>query len=292
MAVTMDAQGKKIFLSGWEVIFNEDKDCQRFLETQVVNEASALEEYSAIALIFENDKLVKAFDFEEGDKMERELTPSEIGMPYQELTPHTFFDISTAENGHSYLGGDVPDQLTLPNQEIISPFQYLGLLSPKDEAFSWLPFELHLVAPTYSGFNMFFMDCSDPLSPVPYNDDELKKLDNSDSDELKIDSKIIYNKHFIKMQKVNSSVDSYAHTGVPNWIQYPDIPTCPKTGNTMKFLCQISSDTGIETKYTNVKCKNDFLQGYYETMNFWGDGDMYIFFDSESKVACFIIQNT
>ncbi len=288
----MNAQSKKIFLSGWEVIFNGDEDCQRFLTTQVVNEAYALEEYSAIELIFENDKLVKAFDYEDGEKLERELTPDEIGMPYQELKPHTIYDISRVEEGHSYLGGEVPTQLTIPTFEIVAPFQYLGMFSPKDSAFDWLPFDLHLLAPTYSGFDKFFMDYSDPLNPVPYHKDDIKNLDNSDSEELKVDSKIIYNKSFIKTTKVNSSVNSYAHTGVPNWIQYPHTPSCPRTGKTMKFLCQITSDTGIETKFTNVKCKNDFLQGYYETMNFWGDGDIYIFFDPESKVACYIIQNT
>lgn len=96
----MNAQIKKIFLSGWEVTFNGDEDCQKFLRTQVVNEAYALEEYSAIELIFENDKLIQAFDYDYGEKLERELMPEEIGMPYQELKPHTIHDITQIGRAH------------------------------------------------------------------------------------------------------------------------------------------------------------------------------------------------
>jgi len=288
----MNSQTKTIFLSGWEVVFNGDEDCQKFLSTQVVNEVTAMKESSAIELIFQNNKLVKTFEYEEGEKQLRALDPVEVGFPYQQLIPHTIYDIVRAEEGVSYLGGDAPDFFKIPTYDFVLPFQYLGMFSPKDPAFNWLPFDLHLAAPIYSNFQFFFMDYSNPLEPKPHHQMDLSKMNNAYEEELKADSKIIFKKSFIKTEIVDSSIDSYAFAGVPNWIQYPDITSCPKSGKTMRFLCQITSDTGIETKFTNVKSESKFIQDYFHRLNFWGDGDIFIFFEPESKMVCYLIQNT
>lgn len=100
-------------------------------------------------------------------------------------------------------------------------------------------------------------------------------------------------KYFIKTEK-ETDFAGIGHTAVPNWIQYPDIPTCPKSNKTMKLLCQLTYDgvDDIKTKLTNVKPEDEWYKQYFENMNFWGDGDLYIFFEPESKVMCFIIQHT
>lgn len=60
----------------------------------------------------------------------------------------------------------------------------------------------------------------------------------------------------------------------------------------MKFLCQLTSNSGVETEKTTINPKDDWYKKYFDNMNFWGDGDLYIFFEPESKIACFLIQNT
>ncbi len=60
----------------------------------------------------------------------------------------------------------------------------------------------------------------------------------------------------------------------------------------MRFVMQLSSSDVVKTKRTNVKVTDEWYQQYFETMNSWGDGDLYIFYNPESKVACFNIQNT
>ncbi|MCB0753319.1 MAG: hypothetical protein R2802_12885 [Flavobacteriaceae bacterium] len=280
-----------IYLAGWEAEFNGDEQCQKFLETQVIGKETANNIWSSIELVFKNGKLSKAFNIDEGFKTERKLKESEVGFEFQSLVPNQIFNIHKASKSESYLGGEIPKEFSIPKFEFNAPFQYLGKFSKSDEAFNWLPFDLHLAAPIYLNFDKLFIDYSDPLNPKILNIEELKQTDNS-YDDLKPDSEIVYEQVFISTKK-STGFDGLGHTGVPNWIQYPDIPTCPKSKKTMKFLCQLTYKVlDVKTKRTNINPKDEWYKQYFENMNFWGDGDLYIFFDPESKVACFVIQNT
>ena len=84
-------------------------------------------------------------------------------------------------------------------------------------------------------------------------------------------------------------------SGMPNWIQGSWMPKCPKTNKPMRFLCQLTSSDKVRTEYTNIemsKAGDDFKQSYFKNMNFWGDGDLFVFFEPESKMACYFIQHT
>ena len=150
---------------------------------------------------------------------------------------------------------------------------------------------MHLIAPIYLNIDKLYIDYSDPNHPNILNLEELKKTDTS-YDDLKPDSKIVFKKVSFRTNVSNEFGYDLGHTGVPSWIQYPDIPSCPKTGRTMRFLCQLKSDVGVMTAETNVNPKDDWYKQYFEQMNFWGDGDLFVFFDPESKVVCVFIQNT
>ncbi len=283
---------QSIYLGGWEVTLNGDKECQKFIQTQAVDKKTASNLWSSIELIFEDNKLVEAYDYEEGYKTTRPLKRKEKGMKYQDVVPHQMFEIDEAEQSDSYLGDECPTDFTLPKLDFIAPFQYLGFLSNKDEAFRWLPFDLHLAAPIYLNFQYVMLDYSDPNKPVVLNLKELEEAGNSYEDELKVDSEIVFEKMNISTQKVNDYGAGIGHTGIPSWIQYPDIPTCPKSKKTMKFLMQLTSNIGIKTKRSNVSSESDWMLQYFDHLNFWSDGDLYIFFEPESKVICYIIQNT
>lgn len=281
---------KHIYLAGWEAEFNGDEDCQRFLETQVIDKQTAHTIWSSIELVFKDNKLDRAYDYEEGQKTERKLNESEIGFEYVDLTPHQIFEFNKTRSSQSYLGGEAPPGFTIPTFDFNAPFQYLGKFSKSDAPFAWLPFDLHIVAPIYLNFDKLYIDYSDPMNPKVIDVEKLREIDTS-YDELKPDSEIVFKKAYIAGKKSNNYTYGVAHTGVPSWIQYPDIPTCPKSQKTMRFLCQMTSDI-IDTERTNIQPENEWNKQYFENMNFWGDGDLYIFFDPESKVVCFIIQNT
>ena len=197
-------------------------------------------------------------------------------------------------NGTSYLGGDIPEEFKIPENNCPGSFQYLGFLSKEDKGFSLLQHSLHLICPIYMNIDKVWLDYSNPLSPTIINLDEINTIDTA-YDDLTDDSIIIYEKvNFVTTAIGASSNHRLGISGKPNWIQDEDIPKCPKTNEKMKFLCQIEyqySDD-IKTKYTNVSPEDEWYKQYFETMNFWSDGDLYIFFAPESNIACYFIQNT
>lgn len=130
-----------IYLAGWEVEFNGDEQCQKFLKTQIIDKVTANNIWSSIELVFRNGKLLKAYDIEEGDKSERVLKPSEIGFEFQKLNVNQIYNINQVTNSESYLGGEIPKEFNIPKFEFNAPFQYLGKFSKSEEAFNWLPFD-------------------------------------------------------------------------------------------------------------------------------------------------------
>jgi hypothetical protein len=279
-----------LFLAGWEVHFNGDKRCNDFIATQVTTEEIARSIEMAIELVFENDKLVKAYDLQKGlDKQERTLKPDEIGLSYPHVESNRIQQLRLDPNGIHQLGGEIPTGFRLPENDCAVPFQYLGFISNEDRNFSWLPFKLHLTAPIYLNFDKVFLDYSESSNIVLLNREEVEAADTSYEDDLNKGTEIIFEEK--KFDFVNGSeFGGTGHAGIPAWIQYPDIPSCPRSGKRMKFLCQING--GIKAKRTNVTPKEESYRRYYESLNFWIDGDLFVFFEPTSKIACYFIQNT
>lgn len=282
---------ERIYLAGWEARFNGDSQCEKFIRTQGVDSKTAKTIWSSIELVFENKKLVHIYEYDEGLKSEREIEPSEQGFQFVDILQHRIFQLQAAPESQSYIGGEAPSELKIPSFDFNAPFQYLGLFSNKEEVFSWLPFDLHLIAPLYSNFDKLYIDYTDPMKPIVLNEDELQRGGSSYED-LKPNSEIVFSKVSIKGVASFDYGDGVGHTGVPNWIQYPDIPACPKSKRTMRFLCQLHDENGVSVQRTTVTPKEEFYQRYFSRLNFWGDGDLYIFFEPDSKVACLLIQHT
>lgn len=289
-----NGEEKRLYLSGWEVKFDGSEDCMNFIKTQAVSKEDAMTQYSALELIFQNGKLAKIIEYEEGEEMgEREVEPGEDKFKYVEVAPNKLYQLEVGEGGYSYLGGEIPMGITTPKFDFVAPIQYLGMLSPDDKAFEWLPYDLHLMCPIYLNIDNFYMDYSNPNMPNAFDIDALEQRDNSYEKDLKFDSEIVFEKTPIRLTKVNVESANVGSTGAPNWIQYPDIPKCPKSGKLMKFVCQLTSEYhDIPVIRTNVKAHSESFQHYFDHLNFWIDGDLFIFFEPESKVACYLIQNT
>jgi len=109
-----------------------------------------------------------------------------------------------------------------------------------------------------------WLDYSVPNSPTIMNLVEVNDLSTA-YDDLKKDS-------FIEFEKVHFSVNEgtqlgfeLGHSGLPNWIQDSEIPRCPRTNKTMRFLCQLYSSDLVLTTKTNIVLESKW---YYSTPQF------------------------
>jgi hypothetical protein len=280
---------KSVFLAGWEVHLNGDQQCENFIATQITNKSTVERCYSGIELVFENGKLAKAYDYDDGNRKDRKLKADEVGLEYKEFNENHILQLIEDENGVHQLGGEVPNGFQFPENKCVVPFQYLGFIDNQDKNFNWLPFKVHLACPIYLNIGNVFLDYTNPEKPSIINRKEVEKADTSYNDDLNQDSEIVFNEmkfSFLQQEEFSGT----GHSGLPNWIQYPDIPMCPKSGKRMKFLCQLNG--GVTSKRTNVEPKDEWYRHYYEELNFWGDGDLFVFFEPASKVACYFIQIT
>lgn len=286
-----DTDVKHLYLAGWELEINGDEQCYKFIQTQAIDAETAKRIDVGLELVFTNNRLSAVFELEDGEKSARPLSPEEEQFEYVAATPHQMYEMVEVAESESYLGGETPADFHLPKFDFTAPFQYLGKLSKSDQAFNWLPFDLHLTAPVYLDFNPLFIDYSDPMRPQVMDVPQLQKTGSAFED-LQPDTEVVFKKVPFKTQPPVPLMRYLGHTGVPNWIQYPEIPTCPKSNKTMRFVCQLGSDGDVTTTRTNIELRNLSQQRYFDHLNFWSDGELFVFFEPESSVACFFIQNT
>lgn len=282
---------KHLFLAGWEVELNGDAQCYAFIKTHATDKKTACSLGTAIELVFKDEVLAGAYDLEGGRRIPRPLKATEQKFRYVETPLNTAWQIVPAERAESYLGGEPPQGFQMPVFPFNAPFQYLGKLSAADEAFQWLPFDLHLVAPVYLNFDQLFIDYSDPNHPQVLDVAALEQAGTA-YDDLKPDSRIVFKKVPVKAVQIPGPDPSFGCAGIPNYLQYPTIPVCPKSKKPMRFLCQLSSDDRVATAATTVQPSEAGYGRYFDHLNYWGDGDLFVFFDPESKVVCYFIQIT
>jgi hypothetical protein len=286
---------QKIFLEGSEVRLNGDDQCYRFLKTQAISGPLAKSSADALELVFEDGKLIKKFNWQYEFRYELDIEKDEIGFPYFPVSEHVYFALQKAKQGDSFLGGELPEGFQLPKLDSRPAFQFLGTLSPKTEGLEWLPFDFHITVPIYGSFLQLFLDYSDPMHPQIWDTEAYINSDYEDN-YVKFDTELVYEKEFLKSKKLKKMPDFFeenlGYLGVPHWIQNPHILNCPKTGDLMRFVAQFGRSVDIKLKRANIEVPNE---GYYAEllgrMNFWADGDLYVFLNPNSKMACVIIQH-
>ena len=197
------------------------------------------------------------------------------------------------EKGLHQIGGDIPSDFKIPENQFLGGFQYLGVINNADKYFDWLPFPLHLICPIFTDFDFVLLDYENPNEPkliYPTNTADV----TSAYDELTKDSYVVYNKATFSVRPFEGITYENQYTvtaiaGEPHWTQSAQIPTCPKSNKRMKFVCQLMSFSRITAKDKNFKSEHENL---FTNLNFWCDGDLKIFFEPTSKIACYFIQNT
>jgi hypothetical protein len=76
------------------------------------------------------------------------------------------YEIVRDENGKHQIGGEVPKDFKIPDNEFKGGFHYLGFIDNSDNLFSWLTFKVNLIHPIYTDEYAVFLDYSDPNSPT------------------------------------------------------------------------------------------------------------------------------
>ncbi|MBL7789695.1 MAG: hypothetical protein JNL75_07725 [Chitinophagales bacterium] len=206
------------------------------------------------------------------------------------------FEFVQDNKGLHQIGGEIPSGFKIPNNQFLGGFQYLGIINNADRQFEWLPFPLHLICPIFTDFDYIFLDyekSNEPELIYPTNSAAV----TSAYDELTKESYVVYNRANFSLKPFNGINDEnefevIAITGKPHWTQSSDVPTCPKSKKKMRFICQLMSNAPITAKEKNFKSDDDYYENIFKNLNFWCDGNLKVFFEPTSKVACYFIQNT
>lgn len=202
------------------------------------------------------------------------------------------YEIVRDTNGKHQIGGEVPTDFTIPENEFIAGFQYLGFIDNSDPIFSWLPFKVNLIHPIYCDTYAVFLDYTHPDSPTiiePTN----TASSTSAFEEIDKNSKIIWEGVRVSLE-AKKEIDLFESIGIcgqPDWLQEAEMPKCPKSGKQMKFLCQLGSFSDIQSTFSNVQ-PTEGMASYFEKLNFWCDGNLYIFIEPTARTMCYTMQNT
>ncbi len=202
------------------------------------------------------------------------------------------YELVRNENGKHQIGGETPLDFIIPYNEFIAGFQYLGFIDNTDPLFSWLPFKVNLIHPIYTDEYSVYLDYANPNNPLIIEPKDTA-ASTSVFDEIDENSKIIFEGVKVSAEE-KDEIDEFESIGIcgePDWLQEAEIPKCPKSGKPMKFLCQLGSFNNIKATYSNVE-PTAGMEQYFENLNFWCDGDLYIFIEPTSKTMCYTMQNT
>lgn len=203
------------------------------------------------------------------------------------------------EGGLHQFGGQVPEGFMIPENEFLGGFQYLGKLSRKDKYLDWLPFDLNLICPIFTDFDLVYLDYSNPLKPqllYPENTHEI----TSAYDELKTSSEIIYKQQRFSLRDFggineDNEFETFGVSGKPqpNFDDEPiTVPRCPKTNQKMRFVAQLFSNDHIKFESKNFSSSDEYYEKLFQTLNYWCDGSLMIFIQPSSKVVYYSISNT
>lgn len=205
-----------------------------------------------------------------------------------------FIEFIESQKGKHQIGGKKPSNFKYPKNEFLANFQYIGFINRDDDLFKWLPFNLHLICPIYLDIEEVYLDYSIENAPTIIKPQKTSEI-TSGFDDLTIDSYIEFDTR--KLELVESvEIDDFECIGVAKYpfssLENVHVPICPKSGRKMKFVCQLMTFGRIPTKERNFKSSDEYLDEYYQFMNFWCDGSLFVFIEPDTKIVCYFIENT
>jgi len=199
------------------------------------------------------------------------------------------------KSGKNHIGGKPPEGFVIPKTTAGNLFQYFGRLHHKDALFG-LDHDFHLVYPLYSDFNVkIWLDYQNPMAPEVINHEEVTDL-YIDKDRFS-NEKVCFDKIPFKTVPWPKKARHGGHSGVPLWIQFPEVPACPKTKKPMRLICQLG-DGDLSTKelkntvMPEKPVRRDGFSSKDVMDNLTSDLDLYVFYSKEAQVACYLAQGT
>lgn len=265
--------------------FLSDKEFNVYLKDYRVEKITAENCNTSTRITYSKGKLTDIKKFKNGHYIETKYKNEVLGKKIQDYPIVSAYNFKKIDQGKNVIGGKAPEVLTIPEVSGVK-FNYLGKLSAQEKAFSILSHDLYLCAPIYCDFDKLFLDYNNPLKPIVVKESALKLSHSEISNNL---SSVNFEEYHFRLSRSKLvSEDVIGHSGFPLWIQAIDIPSCPKTGEEMFFLCQLKT-------HSQVKIIDHDYSGnlkFQENINFWGDGNLFIFYNPNSKIACYFIQNS
>mgnify|MGYP000911792943 CR=1 FL=1 len=283
---------KSRFIAGWEIDFVDPEQLTKILLTQGIDK-SGFELFSEIQtateLVIDGNRIVESIQHSEDNQ---ETEKMDISLPISDWPDRKAFYLEKDTNGIHNIGGPTPTSFKIPHHSSLkSNFIYIGTLDCSDPKFKWMNLEkLHISYPVFEGAFEIFLNYQDPNAPVLLNpetfdyswiDDNVKGVDKVQfvAQKYKTVDKV-------DIDELNGNDKDYLLCGVPLWYQYPQIPTCPKTGKVMQFVATINSDSDLgiqnENGVDNLPFGNRLIFG--------DEGHLYVFYEPESKVLYLNVQ--
>jgi len=280
------------YIAGWEIDYDDSKEFKKILLTQGINE-SGFEFFksvqSATEMIIKNDTVVKTITHSDKDSESEKI---KVRLPITDWVDRQVFLLSKDSNGNHKIGGDCPTDFKIPyHDNLKTPFVFIGTIDTSDTKFDWINLpRLDIIYPIYECNFGVFLDYSDSSNPKIINPDTFE--DSWFDDSIKGVDKVVFKEQMFSVkaeldsQNYEDNQDSNLICGVPLWYQAPEIPTCPKTGKLMRFVCTINSDSSIDLKNSNGIENLPF--GDY--LVFGDHGNLYVFYHPDSKILYLNIQ--
>jgi hypothetical protein len=280
------------YIAGWEIDFDNPDELKKILLTQGIDK-NGFEFFKSVQtateIFINNNSIVKVKKYSDSATESEKV---KARLPLTDWIDRELFFFAKDQNGKNKIGGDCPPDFKLPNHEKLkTPFVFIGTIDTTDNRFDWINLpRLDIAYPIYECNFGVFLDYSNPYKPEIINPDTFD--DSWFEDSIKGIEKVKFKeqKYSVKTQidtnDYENNQDNNLLCGVPLWLQSPDIPICPKTGEVMRFVCTINSDSSID-----IKDKNGIENLPFGDYLIFGDhGNLFVFFHPDSKVMYLNIQ--
>jgi hypothetical protein len=286
---------REIFLAINGVPLDDIDLFDQYVISQVIAEEDAKQLDDYVKLSFDEkgilkDIFIKSFgEIEDVAEKKKLLINNGIINSYKlpNFQINKYFEFYLDDNGINKIGGEPITNFVLPENECPNSFQQIAFINHKDQAFSWLPFDLNIICPIYLGFDKIWLDYSIPLKPSIVNLDE---LNNTYSDGiLKTNTLVKFEQKSFSTKASSIELYGLGFSGASNSAQGECAPRCLKTNNVMKLVGQFNSSN--EIKVTEYELADGFenYHEYYEQMAFSVDCSLFVFFEPNSKLMCLTI---
>ncbi len=309
------------FVSEYVLDFSGDPKTRFALEMHHISEETALAFASAgkapVELMFKDAALAGARILGDTDHFHPEtiaafadLSRSSSLVPLT-TPPVTPLVLTEDPGGSSRIGGEPPQGFVLPEAAFASGYQFIGEI---DLAHVSGRGRVPLIYPLFAGYHPpVFLDIADPMRPTvfpahqgrmfnldkpyrPFTTDALPygpvREDAEIAEIFRNGGEVVFREFRGDFRPSDVSLpEGLVTAGVPNWLQTPELPICPKTGVPMRFAAEIGGGLPVLTSDLEVPEGSDYAD-IFAYLTFWNEGVLYVFANPEAGTVCLHPQDT